>query len=610
MTSSLRLLQKFHGNTLKFTNNGTQWIVKNLSRANNLIYEQTPVKEIQLQKGDCFSVKDFEFEFNQEGLLSKKAETDQSTNALDPLENTVPIALSSDQTSVGHVVLQPRLKVVTKDQQKEKVYALKAQTCVIGRDESCDVPVDSPKMSRRHFEIIRNEDDSFSIMDLGSSNGTYLNGNTVNKHSYTPIKSGDVIEISDVRFTFEIFDSEFSKRVSNLPALSNPPQQDNFNQETLPLPSQSLGAKVVKVDKNLSFGHFSNPIPKKKLFIYSFITLATILTLFLFSGEPKKEVAEKAKVDSETISFEKLSEEERSVVRDTFNLARNHFMETRYSLCQAEIQKLHSIIPFYENSKELENLCAHAENLEKVNADKQRREAEKRKIEQRVEAITSDCRQKVDSFSSQSELQECLKDASEFDPEHPSIIELTLLLKTKEEERKLKKSQKNMYKRRVKKGENVYYSARKLYDSQEYSKAIDQLSKYLKASWPDPKNLKSKARRDLASAKKKLAIVVDREFKLCKSLEKDNKLKEALKACDTALDQNPNNMEISEFRAETLSVLRREMKFIYEDSILEESLGNVEAAKIKWKIILKKNLESDDYYRKAKNKLKKYGIGI
>ena len=52
------------------------------------------------------------------------------------------------------------------------------------------------------------------------------------------------------------------------------------------------------------------------------------------------------------------------------------------------------------------------------------------------------------------------------------------------------------------------------------------------------------------------------------------------------------------------------MKSIYEDSILEESLGNVEAAKEKWKKIMQNDLEFDDYYKKAKRKLKKYGEGI
>ncbi len=49
------------------------------------------------------------------------------------------------------------------------------------------------------------------------------------------------------------------------------------------------------------------------------------------------------------------------------------------------------------------------------------------------------------------------------------------------------------------------------------------------------------------------------------------------------------------------------MKAIYEDSVLEESLGNVDSAKEKWKKIMKEDLETDDYFKKSKVLLRKYG---
>ena len=52
------------------------------------------------------------------------------------------------------------------------------------------------------------------------------------------------------------------------------------------------------------------------------------------------------------------------------------------------------------------------------------------------------------------------------------------------------------------------------------------------------------------------------------------------------------------------------MKALYEDSVLEESLGNVDTAKEKWKKIKEDNLPFDDYTKKATQKLRKYGIGM
>jgi pSer/pThr/pTyr-binding forkhead associated (FHA) protein len=45
---------------------------------------------------------------------------------------------------------------------------------VVGRHESCDLAVDDPLMSRRHFRVSV-ERGEFTIEDLGSTNGTILN---------------------------------------------------------------------------------------------------------------------------------------------------------------------------------------------------------------------------------------------------------------------------------------------------------------------------------------------------------------------------------------------------------------------------------------------------
>jgi hypothetical protein len=50
------------------------------------------------------------------------------------------------------------------------------------------------------------------------------------------------------------------------------------------------------------------------------------------------------------------------------------------------------------------------------------------------------------------------------------------------------------------------------------------------------------------------------------------------------------------------------MKALYSDSVLEENLGNIESAKVKWKEILENDIDTGDYYKKAKSKMKKYGI--
>jgi len=48
----------------------------------------------------------------------------------------------------------------------------------IGR-EGCDVNISDPEVSRRHASIRRLDDDAVAIEDLGSTNGTFVNGERI-----------------------------------------------------------------------------------------------------------------------------------------------------------------------------------------------------------------------------------------------------------------------------------------------------------------------------------------------------------------------------------------------------------------------------------------------
>lgn len=45
---------------------------------------------------------------------------------------------------------------------------------LIGKDTQCDMIWTQPYISRMHLKIIHNEDQSYTVVDLNSTNGTYL----------------------------------------------------------------------------------------------------------------------------------------------------------------------------------------------------------------------------------------------------------------------------------------------------------------------------------------------------------------------------------------------------------------------------------------------------
>jgi len=70
---------------------------------------------------------------------------------------------------------------------------------VIGRSSECDVHVDDANVSRRHAEV-RHIGDGYSLVDLGSTNGTEVNGQRIQE---TALMNGDVIAVGTTRITFE-----------------------------------------------------------------------------------------------------------------------------------------------------------------------------------------------------------------------------------------------------------------------------------------------------------------------------------------------------------------------------------------------------------------------
>ena len=82
-------------------------------------------------------------------------------------------------------------------------YRLPSEENVIGRDADCAVTLPDPLVSRRHA-LVRITAGHATIEDLGSRNGTLVNGVTI--AARTEIKDGDTIEVGPVRMTFRIMD--------------------------------------------------------------------------------------------------------------------------------------------------------------------------------------------------------------------------------------------------------------------------------------------------------------------------------------------------------------------------------------------------------------------
>jgi serine phosphatase RsbU (regulator of sigma subunit)/pSer/pThr/pTyr-binding forkhead associated (FHA) protein len=86
----------------------------------------------------------------------------------------------------------------------KKNFRLSEDPVIIGRHPECSIQIDDGSVSRHHARVT-NADGVWFIEDLESRNGTYLNGQTIQKQ--TRLFDGAIIKICDISFNFHVGDS-------------------------------------------------------------------------------------------------------------------------------------------------------------------------------------------------------------------------------------------------------------------------------------------------------------------------------------------------------------------------------------------------------------------
>jgi pSer/pThr/pTyr-binding forkhead associated (FHA) protein len=87
---------------------------------------------------------------------------------------------------------------------------------VIGRTSECDVVVYDPGVSRKHARIFA-DGDGYFVEDMGSSNGTKVNGNIVQRQR---LNTGDSVSLGPVVFNFSAAAPDHTARTATPAAVA------------------------------------------------------------------------------------------------------------------------------------------------------------------------------------------------------------------------------------------------------------------------------------------------------------------------------------------------------------------------------------------------------
>lgn len=580
---------------LKLIPEGAAWRVQVLSRYGELTMNNQKIAELTLNQNCEFSITPFRFQFFAEVIEVTPVST----------------ATFDERTIVKILPLIPYLRLHDQQGNVLQSFRLEGEAWTAGRETTCSIFIDNPKISRRQFEIYRNEHVYF-VRDLGSANGTLVNGEAISSEEWTPLNSGDVIQIVDWSLQFELRDAEFEHRLEQAHPIINSPivysaSTGSESSQDIPRPSLDRPTPEFAFVPPVSY---PRPVTKKSNWVRiatAGIAVVGVLAYLLQDGAPSKETGRAPAEAARSSPFDKLPPDQQQYVRQSYKLAKDLYMQGRYEMARQEILKIYKIIPAYEDSREIEASAVQAIQMQQEKARLEAQEREKIEIEEKIQRQVAICRRKITPAIEVTEIDECLAPVIQFNPEHTGIQELKSQVDKIISDRNIKQAMNSDYRDRVQKQKALFENAVSLSRRVPPRQGIKALEAVLESKLPDPQNLKSQARREIASIQQKMSTQQAELEREADSAYQKGDLKNTIVTLKKALQINPDNEAVKGRISTVMAELKKQMQTFYQEGILEESVGEVETAKTKWKKIIERSLPEEDYYKKAAIKLKKYG---
>lgn len=106
------------------------------------------------------------------------------------------------QTKPEATKLQTARLFVVKGHLSGASIPLSVQSTTIGRLSDNDIVVESSSVSKVHCKITNELDDRYLIVDMGSTNGTKVNGRKLQPGIETPLIHGDTVTLCEHSFFF------------------------------------------------------------------------------------------------------------------------------------------------------------------------------------------------------------------------------------------------------------------------------------------------------------------------------------------------------------------------------------------------------------------------
>ena len=571
------------------------WIIEAISEKGGLSFEGEDIDNLEVTDSAAISLNSYIFEFSVE----QKEEEEEFKNppATEEINKADMNLTNKSITSDGFTKIQPTdslvysLHVSVKDESSDHVSLNEGISWTLGRSEDCDIYIDYNALSQKHLNFSR-AGDVFTVKDLGSSNGSYLNDEKMTTNKPYALQANDRIVIGDLNIIFEVRNKNFESMMDNLPVAVS---EENNHPATLAFPKIVLEESSEEAEEESKIKKLFN---KKRIIMFSGVGLLLIGLLFFVS---KKEN------EKQTVKNQK-EIENTNTIKESYNLAVQFLQQKKFQFCINELVKLHILIPQYLDSKQILVQCQNsAENQKRYN-EMLANDKKKKETEEKVKKLAEECKSKSDTFQTVDDLYFCAKSVLELDPSNAIINAIKLEIEEKNTLFKIAEEKKQSYAKIIRSKKYLYNKAKKINKQKYPLKSIAAYKVFLKSAKgvSGLSSFSRKAKKEVNEIQTNYDNTLSSLYSNCEKFIKEKKMKKAYYECKAILKFKKDDTKSLEYMKLARGTIRNNLKDVYAKSVFEESLANTEAAKKLWKQILEEDLKDGYYYTKAKIFLNRY----
>ena len=620
---------------VRLRHDGQNWIAEVVSKFGKIMRDGSSVPSVELAHGASFQVHPYDFIYEDAEQIALKAGPSDSTSSAMQLRaySTVPATLApadfdgnDEATAIGALRLAAFLRILPGLGRSEQEIRLDGGPWIAGRDEEAAIFINDPKASRRQFEIAQTSK-GWLIKDLGSSNGTTVNGATLPPNELIPLRSGDVIGVQTVELIFEARDVTFAQRAAALPVVAplvlpseqHAPQQYgqqygslaavDYRQPSLPAPIGDGGAIVYNPNGD-NGGYGGGPVRLKlsPVSLFALVGLAAVLLAWLFSSG--SEAPPPVPLSPAASKFAAMQPNERKRIEGHYRRAQDFLLREEPEMALRELETIHKVLPEgYEDSLTVK---ANVEDLKRVREEQAAIVKEKERLrreDDEVAAIIAQCRPQSIASSDSSAIRRCLDHAIQLRPDNPEIQAMIDKADRRKAEAEAEARNQSAYRGSIARGREMHLKAMKLLNSGRRNEAIAEFQKHIRSKFPDPEGLKAKSQAEVASLRAQIEADCRTYVDQAERALQRGDFRGALEAAVKAKAIDPDHARANQIGQSARQQLNAQLEAIYTDSVMDENYGQLDAAKEKWRKILSSDRLGGEYWNKATNKLNSYSGG-